>query len=120
MTNENEVTAAVFRGVAEHQVMALIQRYVNEQRWQASAEHYAWGRIDSGEDPVVGYADGEVPTAVGTGRAFADQYVTMMSEFYERKRVSAIGIASAWENFRVSGGRTIEFPRAGKPVDLTV
>jgi hypothetical protein len=119
MMNENDVATAIFRGVGEHEVLALIQRYVNEQKWAASGAHYAWGRMDAGEEPVTGHED-SLPTTADTARKFSDLYTAMMAEFYARTRVSAIGLPSAWENFRASGGRTVDYPRAAAPVDLHV
>jgi hypothetical protein len=107
-------------GIGEHQVMAMIRRYANEQRWSGQGVYYAWGRMDGGDSPVVTFVPGAVANAADTAYAFGDLYVAMMRDFTERRRVAAIGLPSAWENFRVSGGTTLEYPRAEQPADLTV
>ena len=123
--SENESAAdrlqrILSEGISEHQIMGLIRRYANEQRWSGQGAYYAWGRMDGGDPAVVTFVEGSVPNAADTAHAFADLYVAMMRDFTERRRVSAIGLPSAWENFRVSGGTTLEYPRAEQPADLTV
>ena len=115
----NELEQAIYAGIGEHEILGLVRRYANEQRWTGQGAYYAWGRMDGGEDPVVGLHDTD-PNSADTAKVFSDLYVTMMTAFWERRRVSAIGLPSAWENFRLSGGTSLEYPRAEQPVDLHV
>jgi len=98
-----------------HQVIDAV---IEEKVWEGESLYYAWGRMDGGAEPVVVDAGMSSASSVSTAREFSRLYTEMHVACRAGERTTTVGIGSAWENFVISAGTSVEYPRP-KPVLVT-
>lgn len=88
------------------EVMDLIKRQMDADRWYAQGLWYAYGRLYC-EVAVLTDAEGEADdeaTAIG----FAFAYQRMMLDFQARRRTTTVRVEAAWANYVTSVGGTVD------------
>lgn len=95
----------------KYELHQVIDAVIDEKVWEGQSAYYAWGRMDAGAPPVVVDDGMTTASAVSTARKFSRLYLAMHVAARAGERTTTIGIGSAWENFVLSGGTSLEYPR---------
>lgn len=75
-----------------------------------SAFHYAYGRMDGGQSPIVAIEPGAAKSKLDTAHQFAALYAAMRDDDRALRRLYVFSLHQAWENFTELAGRSIEWP----------
>ena len=93
--------------MADLDVPEMEPREVDEYRGaDTGAYHYAFGRMDAGDPPVVTQAGEPRPTTTITAWHFGREWANLQLAWHRGGGYSP-GLASAWENYAESGGHTL-------------
>lgn len=90
----------------EDEILAVIKRQMDSDRWFAEALWYARGRMWYEPAPLMDEDGGN--DEQGSAMGFALQYQSMMHAFRERQRSEVVPMDRAWANYVKNVGGTIE------------
>lgn len=94
---------------AEKERLEMIQKIAD--RADIVGFWYAWGRLDQGHPPVLGSENDPTPNTTSTAWTFGRMYAEQKRAFAAGEVGFSHGVPSAWENFVLTEGKSIDRPR---------